>query len=694
MALTVNDAGKGVIAGVAALDVPNGDGTATYTLRLESPPGGTVTVTPASADTSKATVSAPVSFTNTNWKTPQTVTVTGKGSSGDAVDITHSITTATTEYTASLTLPRVAVSLVAGAPTVTISGVPATSSTGFYATLTVSETPTGFTMADVQVSNGALLPHDFYQPDSANKPLEWVALVAPAATGAVTITVPANAFTNAGGVGNLAASATSTYTAPTTTAVPTRTVPLDWALKPGAISAGQSFRLLFITDVWRDATSHDIADYDTYVQTRAAAGHTAIRPYSSDFRVLGSTATVAAIDHLGATGTGVPIYWLNGAKVADDYTDFWDNSWDAQVGTDRRNAAGQQSNSGTRSDWPWTGTQGHGARHDRPLGSSLPRRGGSGAGPSPISHHFGITAPRTANHAFYALSPLFTATTAGHTLSINMATTQAPEGQAGATATYPITFPLAPASSTSFKVDLCLTGTATHNTDYQVVDDIGQTWAFDNSGCLTGGLDLKRPTDIDFRLKPIGDTTPETDETVILTLSRRTDTPADITISPTMASVTFTMQDDDSDGVSLSRSALALTELHATDATGTYTVRLNTDPGSGNTVTVTPASADTSAATVAPTTPLSFTGGGSGTWNVAQTVTVTALNARWRRRTARQYPDDRTRQPNSWRHSGTKHYRHRAARGCAGKSTRRPGNGPCSNCGGRDQESADWRDHR
>ena len=31
------------------------------------------------------------------------------------------------------------------------------------------------------------------------------------------------------------------------------------------------------------------------------------------------------------TGTGVPIYWLDGTKVADDYADFYDGSWDDEV---------------------------------------------------------------------------------------------------------------------------------------------------------------------------------------------------------------------------------------------------------------------------------------------------------------------------------------------------------------------------
>ncbi|MYA68043.1 MAG: hypothetical protein F4Y22_12450, partial [Gammaproteobacteria bacterium] len=75
------------------------------------------------------------------------------------------------------------------------------------------------------------------------------------------------------------------------------------------------------------------------------------------------------------------------------------------------------------------------------------------------------------------------------------------------------------------------------------------------------------------------------------------------------------------DGVTVSESSLALTEGHASDAEGSYTVALDTDPGA--TVSIAVSSDDASAATVSPST-LTFTGGDSGTWGTAQKVTVTA----------------------------------------------------------------------
>ena len=102
-----------------------------------------------------------------------------------------------------------------------------------------------------------------------------------------------------------------------------------WALTPSGLSDGDKFRLIFITSTGRtgNATSSDIEVYNTFVQDQAAAGHMQIRPYSSQFRVVGSTAAIDARDNTGTTGTGVPIYWLNGRKVANNYADFYDGSW-------------------------------------------------------------------------------------------------------------------------------------------------------------------------------------------------------------------------------------------------------------------------------------------------------------------------------------------------------------------------------
>ena len=193
-------------------------------------------------------------------------------------------------------------------------------------------------------------------------------------------------------------------TTPTANTDGSYTVPGGWALLPSGLAPGAKFRLLFITDNWHNASDTSISRYDTHVQYWANLGHSAIVPYKAQFKAIGSTATVDARDHVGATGAGVPIYWLNGARVADSYTDFWDGSWAANAGSDRRNRLGQANNSGTQSDWPWTGTKANGTKSAHPLGSPTPTRGAFGSD-NPIEQHAG--APNTQTHAFYALSPVF-----------------------------------------------------------------------------------------------------------------------------------------------------------------------------------------------------------------------------------------------------------------------------------------------
>ena len=128
------------------------------------------------------------------------------------------------------------------------------------------------------------------------------------------------------------------------------TVPPGWALTPTGVGRGNGFRLLFLTSTTQDATSSNINDYNNIVIARAGTGHSAIQAFKDGFRVIGSTQAVDAKDNADLTGTGVPIYWLDGAKAADNYSDFLDGSWDDT------NAKDESGNSVTRDLVPWTGS--------------------------------------------------------------------------------------------------------------------------------------------------------------------------------------------------------------------------------------------------------------------------------------------------------------------------------------------------
>ncbi len=78
-----DDDEAGVVASPAALTLPEG-GTKTYTVALASEPTGNVAVT-VSSDNTDVTAGGPLTFTASDWRTPQTVTVTA-AQDGDATD--------------------------------------------------------------------------------------------------------------------------------------------------------------------------------------------------------------------------------------------------------------------------------------------------------------------------------------------------------------------------------------------------------------------------------------------------------------------------------------------------------------------------------------------------------------------------------------------------------------------------------
>ena len=101
-------------------------------------------------------------------------------------------------------------------PTVTITGVPATSSAPFTATFTFTEAVTGFVLGDIGVGNGTA--SDFMETSTS----VYTALITPAVDGLVTVDVAKEVATDLAGNDNTAATqATSTYTAPVDNTAPT-----------------------------------------------------------------------------------------------------------------------------------------------------------------------------------------------------------------------------------------------------------------------------------------------------------------------------------------------------------------------------------------------------------------------------------------------------------------------------------------
>ncbi|WP_420446311.1 hypothetical protein [Candidatus Poriferisodalis sp.] len=197
------------------------------------------------------------------------------------------------------------------------------------------------------------------------------------------------------------------------TQVDSTVVPPSSALVPEGLATGDRFRVLFLTSSTRTATSTDIGDYNAFVQTAAAAGHEAIGDYSGGFRAVASTADVDARDNTNTTGAGVPIYWLRGNKLADDYADFYDGTWDDQTnGTDESGSARSIS---ADADRAWTGSDHDGTElttqgFPKSLGgggtffASAGALDGSLSSDGPLS---GRTAVRNSSRPLYALSEVF-----------------------------------------------------------------------------------------------------------------------------------------------------------------------------------------------------------------------------------------------------------------------------------------------
>ena len=205
-------------------------------------------------------------------------------------------------------------------------------------------------------------------------------------------------------------------------------VPATFGLAPAGLSAGDRFRLIFITSQTRTAESADIDDYNRWVQGVVARnGHADLLPYGGLVKVIGSTASVDARENTGmwdpdansgsggytdgsasASNSGVTVYWLAAPpanKVADNYFDFYDSSWDGgydqtQEDTDEAGDA----HSGFRPFF--TGTNDDGTA-DGPLGGALVTRGSSDSDAGDVPINGGVSTSSRTHLRLMGISPVF-----------------------------------------------------------------------------------------------------------------------------------------------------------------------------------------------------------------------------------------------------------------------------------------------
>jgi hypothetical protein len=137
---------------------------------------------------------------------------------------------------------------------------------------------------------------------------------------------------------------------------------------PSGLSHGDQYRIVFVTSTTIAATSSDISTYNAHVTAAAAlnpdlAVIEGTVEQTTTWTAIGSTDSVNALTNTSTTGTGVPIYLLNGDLFAADYTTLWDNGATLKPSL---NITEQGEVGGT--SLVWAGTNGDGSTGSLALG--------------------------------------------------------------------------------------------------------------------------------------------------------------------------------------------------------------------------------------------------------------------------------------------------------------------------------------
>ena len=100
---------------------------------------------------------------------------------------------------------------------------------------------------------------------------------------------------------------------------------------PPSLSPGDQYRLGFVTSEGISATSPNIGDYNIFAQSIAEAVPE-LAALGADWSAVASTESVNARENTGTDpltdGPGIPIFLIDGSKIADDNSDLWDGDID------------------------------------------------------------------------------------------------------------------------------------------------------------------------------------------------------------------------------------------------------------------------------------------------------------------------------------------------------------------------------
>lgn len=200
---------------------------------------------------------------------------------------------------------------------------------------------------------------------------------------------------------------------------------------PSGLARGDTYHLIFVSSTLTAATETDISFYDAHVQAAADAAGIGTSIGLDNWRAIGSTSTVDAIDHIAPLfqqGTNVPTHNMGGQLQWDSFAEIWQIAFSSP-----RNVALDESgtyicsstNCSLTGGYAWTGTDYFGHAYSGGLGSSS---GSSVAGHPTDSDYRWISEPGSGMHSNTTLLPLY---------GISQTLVVLPDGTVGAAAPVP-----------------------------------------------------------------------------------------------------------------------------------------------------------------------------------------------------------------------------------------------------------------
>ena len=491
------------------------------------------------------------------------------------------------------------------APTVMIGDVPSTSTALFTATITFSESVTGFVQTDFVASNATL--SNFTETTTGSV---WTVDVTPFASGQVTLNIGSGVAEDAAGNGNTAATqAMSTYTATANTAPAFNDLALTRSVAENAMpgtSVGAPIPVA--TDADGDTLSYrmegvDAVSFTFNAATRQIGTGTGV---DYDFEVKETySVTIEADDGKGGTDTVMVTINLTDVDeppaaptaptvTAGSITSLTVN-WMAPTNDGRppinsydlRYCRGVPSDCTVDSDFfdgPQDVTGTNTTIPDLEMGASyqVQVRASNAEGDSGWSDSgSGNTADLTNNAPMVTVEAVSSSVAEGTAVVFRVVADTA--AQAGGLAVA------------------------------VVVSETGDVVAGSDEGSRTVTIAAGQ-TLAEFTVATVDDDGDEAASNVTVTLVSDSANPATYAVGTPDAAM-VTVNDNDTRGVTVSGSPVAVNE----DSTATYTMVLDSEPTAN--VTITPSSNDTAAVTVSPAA-LTFT---PANWQTAQMVTVTAI---------------------------------------------------------------------